>query len=133
MLTHLRTKMHPSLSPPARKKRGELSPNTPTACGRSLKSCGARIEGPIALSSFLARIVIWLRSILGFGGPRLGAMFEDAAKFRREYEVCREQAAKTHVSSSRDQWLLFADEWLKRAQAAEALAKREKAECADAK
>ncbi|MET3997358.1 hypothetical protein ABIB94_009313 [Bradyrhizobium sp. JR7.2] len=48
-------------------------------------------------------------------------MFEDAAKFRREYVECLEQADKTDVLSSKAQWLLFADEWLNRAMAAEAL------------
>jgi|tagenome__1003787_1003787.scaffolds.fasta_scaffold17444777_1 hypothetical protein len=62
--------------------------------------------------------------LLGVYAPRLGVMFEDAAKFRREYEECREQADKTDVLSSRAQWLLFADEWLDRTLAAEALAKR---------
>lgn len=51
-------------------------------------------------------------------------MFEDAAKFRRGYEECREQADKTDVLSSKAQWRLFADEWLDRTLAAEALAKR---------
>jgi hypothetical protein len=48
-------------------------------------------------------------------------MSKHAVDFRREYEVCREQAAKTDVAASRAQWLVFADEWLKLALAAEAL------------
>ncbi|WP_094183257.1 hypothetical protein [Bradyrhizobium canariense] len=55
-------------------------------------------------------------------------MSGDAAKFRREYEECRKQAAKTDVAASKEQWLLFADEWLKQARAANALAEREAVE-----
>jgi hypothetical protein len=51
-----------------------------------------------------------------------------AADYRREYELCREQAAKTDMAASRAQWLVFADEWLKLALAAEARAKREAGE-----
>ncbi|MGQ2185271.1 hypothetical protein ACT4MK_18230 [Bradyrhizobium barranii] len=59
-------------------------------------------------------------------------MFEDATKFRRECAECRKQAAVAENSLSKAQWLLFADEWLKQALAAEALARREVAEPADA-
>jgi hypothetical protein len=50
---------------------------------------------------------------------------EDAAKFREECEECRAEAAKAANSSAKEQWLLFADEWLKLAQAAEELQRRE--------
>lgn len=39
----------------------------------------------------------------------------------------------TNNPFSRAQWLLFADEWLKQAEATEARAKRESSECAAAK
>ena len=42
-----------------------------------------------------------------------------AAGFRKEYEACRAEAAKANSSSAKEQWLLFADEWLKLALAAE--------------
>ncbi|MGM4959834.1 hypothetical protein [Bradyrhizobium sp. 604_D8_N2_3] len=60
-------------------------------------------------------------------------MFEDAVKFRREYEECCKQAALTDMPSSKAQWLLFADEWLKQALAAEALGKRKAPEAVAAK
>ncbi|MET4043492.1 hypothetical protein ABIC03_005213 [Bradyrhizobium sp. RT6a] len=60
-------------------------------------------------------------------------MFDDAIRFRREYEECRRQAEKTTAPSSKAQWLLFAAEWLKQAETAEALAKRETAEIVSAK
>ncbi|TYL80882.1 hypothetical protein FXB40_47485 [Bradyrhizobium rifense] len=60
-------------------------------------------------------------------------MFEEAAKFRREYVECRRQAGITRDPSSKAQWLLFAAEWLERAEAAPALAKREAAETVSAK
>ena len=41
---------------------------------------------------------------------------DDAARFWEEYEECRAQAAKAASSSAAEQWLLFAEEWLKRAQ-----------------
>jgi hypothetical protein len=40
--------------------------------------------------------------------------------FRENYEECRAEAAKTTVPSGKAQWLLFAEEWLKQAEAAEA-------------
>ncbi|MCS3982685.1 hypothetical protein M2191_007368 [Bradyrhizobium japonicum] len=55
-------------------------------------------------------------------------MSEDAAEFRREYEECRKQASETDVATSKAQWLLFADEWLKLALAAEVRARREAAQ-----
>ena len=45
---------------------------------------------------------------------------ERAARFREEHEECRAQAATANSSSAAEQWLLFAEEWLKLAQAAEA-------------
>ena len=39
---------------------------------------------------------------------------------RENYEECRAEAAKAKSPSSKAQWLLFADEWLKLALAAEA-------------
>jgi hypothetical protein len=44
----------------------------------------------------------------------------DASSFRANYEECRAEAAKAIASSAKAQWLLFAEEWLKQAQAAEA-------------
>jgi hypothetical protein len=47
---------------------------------------------------------------------------EDAASFREECEECLAQAAKAPGgSTAAEQWLLFAYEWLKLAQAAEDL------------
>jgi hypothetical protein len=40
--------------------------------------------------------------------------------YREQYEECRAEAAKANSPSSKAQWLLFADEWLKLALAAEA-------------
>ena len=40
--------------------------------------------------------------------------------FRANYEECRVEADKATSPSSKAQWLLFADEWLKLALAAEA-------------
>ncbi|MET4307965.1 hypothetical protein ABIC01_000943 [Bradyrhizobium sp. RT4b] len=73
----------------------------------------------------LARIVLRLKQISGFDGPQSGAMFQDAARFRREYKECPRQAGIATNPVSRAQWLSFADEWLKQAQTAETLAKRE--------
>ncbi|MDE5465212.1 hypothetical protein [Bradyrhizobium sp. CSS354] len=44
----------------------------------------------------------------------------DAKSFRENYEECRAEAAKATNPSSKAQWLLFAEEWLKLAEAAEA-------------
>ncbi|UFW41680.1 hypothetical protein [Bradyrhizobium sp. WSM471] len=60
-------------------------------------------------------------------------MSKHAVDFRREYEMCREQAAKTDVAASKAQWLVFADEWLKLALTEEALAKRNAVEAVAAK
>ena len=43
----------------------------------------------------------------------------DGAKFRAEYEECKAQAALAVIPSTKAQWLLFAEEWLKQAEAAE--------------
>ncbi|MBR0949469.1 hypothetical protein [Bradyrhizobium canariense] len=40
--------------------------------------------------------------------------------YRENYEECRAEAAKANSPSSKAQWLLFADEWLRLALAAEA-------------
>ena len=45
---------------------------------------------------------------------------DDAVRFRESYEECRAEAAKAASSSAKQQWLLFAEEWLRLAQAAEA-------------
>ena len=50
--------------------------------------------------------------------------------FRENYEECRAQAAKATVRSSKAQWLLFAEEWLKQAEAAEAQQRRDAATAA---
>jgi len=47
--------------------------------------------------------------------------------FRANYEECRAEAAKATVPSSKAQWLLFAEEWLKQAEAAEDQQRREAA------
>ena len=47
--------------------------------------------------------------------------------FRANYEECRAEAAKATGPSSKAQWLLFAEEWLKQAEAAEAEQRREAA------
>ena len=52
---------------------------------------------------------------------------DDAAKFRNEYEECQAQAVLAGSSSTKAQWLLFAQEWLELAQAAEDEQRREAA------
>ena len=49
----------------------------------------------------------------------------DAASFRANYEECKAQAALTANPSSKAQWLLFAQEWLVQAEAAEDQQRRE--------
>ena len=51
----------------------------------------------------------------------------DGAKFRAEYEECKAQAALAVIPSTKAQWLLFAAEWLKQAEAAEAEQRRDTA------
>jgi hypothetical protein len=83
----------------------------------------------LAFWSALARIVLRFKQMIcGFDRPELGAMLEDAASFRREYEECRRQARMTNNQASKAQWLLFANEWIKQAEATEALAKGEASE-----
>jgi hypothetical protein len=45
--------------------------------------------------------------------------------YRENYEECRAEAAKANSPSSKAQWLLFAEEWLKLAEAAEDHQRRE--------
>jgi hypothetical protein len=45
--------------------------------------------------------------------------------YRVNYEECRAEAAKAINPSSKAQWLLFAEEWLKQAEAAEAQQRRD--------
>ena len=52
---------------------------------------------------------------------------DDAARFRNEYEECQAQAALPGSPSTKAQWLLFAQEWLKLAEAAEDQQRREAA------
>jgi hypothetical protein len=47
-----------------------------------------------------------------------------AATFRANYEECLAQAALAVMPSSKAQWLLFAQEWLEQAEAAEAAHRR---------
>jgi len=47
--------------------------------------------------------------------------------FRANYEECRAEAAKATSSSGKEQWLVFADEWLRLAEAAEDQQRREAA------
>ena len=47
--------------------------------------------------------------------------------FRANYEECRVEADKATSPSSKAQWLLFAEEWLKQAEAAEAQQRRDAA------
>ena len=47
--------------------------------------------------------------------------------FRENYEDCRAEADKATSPSSKAQWLLFAEEWLKQAEAAEDQQRREAA------
>jgi len=51
----------------------------------------------------------------------------DAVTFLKEREECLAEAAKTDIPSTKAQWLMFAEEWLKLAQAAGARPKREAA------
>lgn len=50
--------------------------------------------------------------------------------FRENYEECVAEAAKAAISSTKEQWLLFAEEWLTLAQAAEDQQRREVASSA---
>jgi hypothetical protein len=52
---------------------------------------------------------------------------QDAVAFLKEREECLAEAAKTDILSTKAQWLMFAEEWLKLAQAAGAPPKREAA------
>ena len=52
---------------------------------------------------------------------------DDAVRFRANYEECRAEADKAASPSTKAQWLLFAEEWLKLAQAAEDQQRREAA------
>ncbi len=52
--------------------------------------------------------------------------------YRENYEECRAEAAKATNPSSKAQWLVFAEEWLKLAQAAEAEQQRRHAATAAA-
>ena len=52
---------------------------------------------------------------------------DDAAVLRAKYEECRTEAAKAGSSSAKEQWRLFAEEWLTLAQAAEDQRRREAA------
>jgi len=47
-----------------------------------------------------------------------------AAKFRENYEECRAEAEKAASPSAKAQWLLFAQEWLVQAEAAEVAQRR---------
>jgi hypothetical protein len=47
-----------------------------------------------------------------------------AATFRANYEECKAQAALAVVPSSKAQWLVFAQEWLGQAEAAEVAQRR---------
>jgi hypothetical protein len=49
---------------------------------------------------------------------------DDAAHFRANYEEGIEQAALAVIPSAKAQWLLFAQEWLEKAEAAEAAERR---------
>jgi len=49
---------------------------------------------------------------------------DDAASCREKYEECKEQAALAVIPSTKAQWLLFAQEWLEQAEAAEAAHRR---------
>jgi hypothetical protein len=53
-----------------------------------------------------------------------GMSADDAASFRARYEECIEQAALSVIPSTKAQWLLFAQEWLEKAEAAEAAERR---------
>jgi hypothetical protein len=44
---------------------------------------------------------------------------DDAARFRKEAEECREQAAKAINSLDKEEWLRLAAEWIKLAQNSE--------------
>jgi hypothetical protein len=49
----------------------------------------------------------------------IAVMSDDANKFRKQAEECREQAAKAISPLHKEAWLRTAEEWLKLAQAAE--------------
>ena len=53
---------------------------------------------------------------------RMSADF--AATFRANYEECKVQAALAVIPSTKAQWLLFAQEWLEQAEAAEVAQRR---------
>ena len=47
------------------------------------------------------------------------AMSDDAARFRKQAEECREQAAQAINPLDKESWLRVAEEWLKLAMSAE--------------
>jgi hypothetical protein len=47
-------------------------------------------------------------------------MVDDAHRFRKQAEECRQQAVKAVGSLEKAQWLRLSEEWLKLAQSAEA-------------
>jgi len=63
----------------------------------------------------------------GFGcvDPLGCGMSEDATTFRIEEGECRRQAGMTSNAASKAQWLLFAEEWQRLAQAAEAVSQQQ--------
>ena len=50
-------------------------------------------------------------------------MSEDAARFRKQANECREQAAKVVSNLDKEAWLRIAEEWLERAVSSEARGK----------
>jgi hypothetical protein len=53
-------------------------------------------------------------------GSAYSAMVDDAHRFRKQAEECRQQAVKAVGSLEKAQWLRLSEEWLKLAQSAEA-------------
>jgi hypothetical protein len=70
------------------------------------RSCQCEIvhAGAFVILVFIAATVVQLR--------RISAMSEDAVRFRRLAEECRDQAAKARSSIDEEAWLKLAEEWL---------------------
>jgi hypothetical protein len=101
----------------------------------STESCQNRFGSkvmPLLLAVAGVEILIWIKMPRPhlFVGALLdidhdGMPTDDAASFRANYEECLAEAAKAVSPSSKAQWLLFAQEWLVQAEAAEDQQRRE--------
>jgi hypothetical protein len=107
----------------------------------STESCQNRFGSkvmPLSLAVAGVEILIWIKMPAVIAGPHLfairialldidhdGKPTDDAASCRANYQECKAQAALAANPSSKAQWLLFAQEWLVQAEAAEDQQRRE--------